>query len=139
MLYIYMYIYWVLPETFCSLGDDVLVCFQLSGSLLLLLFNYFSPLLFQLIYREFSDYYFITCITNPIKLLIWIFWQKQLTTEGHQSFVRISSSQVFDRVLNTPLRWCMWCNLEGIFLIKFLSFNIILFYLCIGNFFASVL
>ena len=104
---IYMYIYWVLPETFCSLGDDVLVCFQLSGSLLLLLFNYFSPLLFQLIYREFSDYYFITCITNPIKLLIWIFWQKQLTTEGHQSFVRISSSQVFDRVLNTPLRWCM--------------------------------
>ena len=104
---IYMYIYWVLPETFCSLGDDVLVCFQLSGSLLLLLFNYFSPLLFQLIYREFSDYYFMTCITNPIKLLIWIFWQKQLTTEGHQSFVRISSSQVFDRVLNTPLRWCM--------------------------------
>ena len=104
---IYMYIYWVLPETFCSLGDDVLVCFQLSGSLLLLLFNYFSPLLFQLIYREFSDYYFITCITNPIKLLIWIFWQKQLTTEGHQSFLRISSSQVFDRVLNTPLRWCM--------------------------------
>ena len=107
MLHIYMYIYWVLPETFCSLGDDVLVCFQLSGSLLLLLFNYFSPLLFQLIYREFSDYYFITCITNQIKLLIWIFWQKQLATEGHQSFVRISSSQVFDRVLNTPLRWCM--------------------------------
>ena len=35
---------WVVPET--SLFDGVLGCFQLSRSLVLLIFNFFDPLLF---------------------------------------------------------------------------------------------
>ena len=35
--------------------------------------------------------------------------------------------------------WCILCNLDGVFLIKFLTFSILLFYLYIGNFFASIL
>ena len=36
---------------------------------------------------------------------------------------------MFDGVLNTPQSCCIWCK----------SFSTILFYLCIGNFFASIL
>ena len=65
-----------------TLRDGVLVCFQLPRSLLLLIFNFLSPLLFWLVYKEFSNYYFIACIRNPTRLLTWSFLQKQLTTEG---------------------------------------------------------
>ena len=44
---------------------------------------------------------------------------------------------MFGKVLNTPLRWCILCNLKGVFLIKSLTFQLsilLLFYLCIGNF-----
>ena len=40
---------------------------------------------------------------------------------------------MFGGVFNRPLRWCIWCNLDGVFLIKFSTFSILLFYLHIGN------
>ena len=56
--------------------DGVLECFQLSKILVSLIFNFFSQLLFKLVYREFANYYFITCIKNPVRLLGWSFLQK---------------------------------------------------------------
>ena len=75
-----------------ALCDGVLVCIQFSRSLVLLIFNSFSPLLFKLVYREFSNYYFITCIRNPVRLLRWNFIQKQLTTEYPLLFLQKSPS-----------------------------------------------
>ena len=63
-----MYIY--------ALCDGVFVCIQFSRSLVLLIFNFFSPLLFKLVYMEFCNYYFITCIRKPAKLLRWSFFAK---------------------------------------------------------------
>ena len=74
------------------LCDGVLVGIQFSRSLVLLIFNFFSPLLFKLVYREFSNYYFITCIGNPARLLRWRFLQKQLTTECPLLFLQKSPS-----------------------------------------------
>ena len=122
-----------------ALCDGVLVCIQFSRSLVLLIFNFFSPFLFKLVYREFSNYYFITCIRNPARLLRWSFLQKQLTTECILLFLQKFMSEMCDGILNTPLRWCISCNLDGAFLIKFLTFSNLLFYLYIGNFFASIL
>ena len=90
-----------------ALCDGWLVCMSFSKSLVLLIFNFLSPLLFQLVYREFSNYHFITCIKNPARLLGWSFSQKQLTTECPLLFLRISPSQMFDGVFNRPLRWCI--------------------------------
>ena len=121
-----------------TLRDGVLVCFQLSRSLLLLIFNFLSPLLFWLVYKEFSNYYFITCIRNPTRLLTWSFLQKQLCV-CVCFFFQKSPSLMFDGVLNTPLRWCMGFNLDGLFLTKFLTLSILLFYLYIRNFFTPIL
>ena len=87
-----------------ALCDGVLVCISFSRSLVLLIFNFFSRLLFQLVYREFSNYHFITCIKNPTRLLGWSFLQKQLTTECPLLFLKISPSQMFDGV---SLCWCI--------------------------------
>ena len=119
-----------------ALCNGVLVCISFSKSLVLLIFNFFSPLLFQLVYREFSNYHFITCIKKRARLPGWSFLQKQLTTDCHLLFEQKSLSQMVDGVFNTPLRWCIRCNLDGVFLIKFSRFSILLFYLYIGNFFA---
>ena len=61
---------------FRSIMLSAVVCFQFSRILVLLIFNFFSPLLFKLVYREFSNYYFITCIRNPARLMRWSFLQK---------------------------------------------------------------
>ena len=53
----------------------MLGCFQLSKSLALLIFN-FIALFLKPVYREFSNYYLITCITNPARLLRWTFFAK---------------------------------------------------------------
>ena len=90
-----------------ALCDGVLVCISFSRSLVLLIFNFFSRLLFQLVYREFSNYHFITCTNNPARLLGWSFSQKQLTTECPLLFSRISPLQMFDGVFNRPLHWCI--------------------------------
>ena len=82
----------VASEAFCSLRWCVLVYIQFSWSLVLLIFIFFSPLLFKLIYREFFNYYFMTCIGNPAKLLVWSFSQKQLTTECSLLFLQKSPS-----------------------------------------------
>ena len=102
-----------------ALCDDVLVCILFSRSLVLLVFNLFSPLLFQLVYREFSNCHFITCIKNPARLLGWSFLQKQLKIECPLLFLQKSPSQMFDEVFNAPLRWCIRCNLDGVFLLNF--------------------
>ena len=96
-----------LLQKHCALCDGVLVCILFSRSLVLLIFNFFSRLLFQLVYREFSNYHFITYIKNPARLLGWSFLQKQLTTECPLLFLQISPSQIFDGVFNRPLRWCI--------------------------------
>ena len=119
-----------------ALCDGVLVCISFSRSLVLLIFNFFSRLLFQLVYREFSNYHFITCIKNPARLLGWSFLQKQLKIECPLLFLQKSPSWMFDEVFNMPLRWCIRCNLDGVFLIKFSTFSFLLFYLYIGNLFA---
>ena len=123
----------------CSCSCHISQKSLFSKSLALLMFNFFSRLLFQLEYRKFSNYHFITCIKNPTRLLGWSFLQKQLTKECPLLFLWISPSQMFDRVFNRPLRWCIWCNLDGVFLIKFSTFSILFFYLYIGNFFAFIL
>ena len=46
---------------------------------------------------------------------------------------------MFGGFFNRPLRWCIWCNLDGVFLIKFSTFSILLFYLYKGNFYALIL
>ena len=119
-----------------TLCDGVLVCILFSRSLVLLVFNFFSPLLFQLVYREFSNCHFITCIKNPARLLGWSFLQKQLKIECPLLFLQKSPSQMFDEVFNTPLRWCIRCNLDGVFSMIFSTFRILLFYLYVGNLFA---
>ena len=75
-----------------ALCNGVLVYIQFSWGLALLIFNFFSPLLFKLVYREFFNYYFITCIGNPARLLGWTFLQKELTTECSLLFLRKSPS-----------------------------------------------
>ena len=75
-----------------ALCDGVLVYIQFSWSLLVLIFNFFSPLLFKLVYREFFNYSFITCIGNPARLLGWSFLQKQLTAECSLLFLQKSPS-----------------------------------------------
>ena len=82
---------WVVSEAF-ALCDGVLVYIQFSWSLVLLIFNYFRPLLFKLVYREFFNYYFVTCIVNLARLLGWRFLQKQLTTECSLLFLQKSPS-----------------------------------------------
>ena len=89
------------------LCDGVLVCILFSRSLVLLIFNFFSRLLFQLVYKEFSNHHFITCIKNPARLLGWSFSQKQLTTECPLLFLWISPSQMFEGIFNRFLRWCI--------------------------------
>ena len=116
------------------LRNGVLVNFQFSRSLVLLIFNIFIPLLFLLVYREFSNYYFITCIRKPAR----VFAKTVNDWRSLSVFAEISILDVCG-VLNTPLRWCIGCNLDGVFLIKFLTLNILLLYLCIGNFFTSIL
>ena len=81
-------VYCGLLQRHYALCDGVLVYIQLSWSLVLLIFNFFSPLLFKLVYREFLNYYFITCIGNPARLLGWSFLQKQLTTECSSLFLQ---------------------------------------------------
>ena len=63
-----------------ALCNGVLVCISFSRSHVLLILNFFSRLFFSL-YREFSNYHFITYLKNPTRLLEWVFLQKQLTTE----------------------------------------------------------
>ena len=79
-------------ERHYALCDGVLVYNQFSWSLVLLIFNFFSPLLLKLVYREFFNYYFITCIGNPARLLGWSFLKKQLTTECSLLFLQKSPS-----------------------------------------------
>ena len=122
-----------------ALCNGVFACISFSGSLLLLTFNFFSRLFFQLVYREFSNYQFITCIRTPARFLGWSFLRKQLTTEFPLLFLRISPSYMLYRVFNRLLRWCIWCNLDGMFLIRFSTFSIPFSYLNIGNFFAFIL
>ena len=40
---------------------------------------------------------------NPVKHLRWSYWLKYLTVFNHLLFLKRASSQVFDRVLSTPL------------------------------------
>ena len=80
------------PGLFRKHCDGVLVCIQFSRSLVLLIFNFFSPLLFKFVYREFSNYYFITCIRDLARLLRWSFLQKQLTTACPLLFLQKSLS-----------------------------------------------
>ena len=75
-----------------ALCDGVLTCIQFSWSLVLLIFNFFRPLLFKLVYREFFNYSFIICIGNPARLLGRSFLQKQLTTECSLLFLQNSPS-----------------------------------------------
>ena len=42
-------------------------------------------------------------------------------------------------LFNWPLHWCMWWNVDWVFLIKFSTFIIFLFYLYIGNVFVFIL
>ena len=74
-----------------ALCNGVLVCISFSRSLVLLIFNFFSRLLFYLVYWEFSNYHFITCIKSPARLLGWSFLQKQLT-ECPLLFLQVSPS-----------------------------------------------
>ena len=88
-----------------ALCNDVLVCIQFSRSIVLSIFNFFSPLLFKLVYREFSKYYFITCIRNLARLLGWSFLQKQLTTECPLLFLQEIS--VFRCLMGFLIRLCV--------------------------------
>ena len=69
---------------------DVLLTFYFLH--VLLIFNFFSRLLYLLVYRKFSNYHFISCIKAPARLLGWSFVQKQLTTECPLLFLQISPS-----------------------------------------------
>ena len=64
------------------------------------------------------------------------FFEKPLTTQCPLLFLQKSPSYMFEGFFNIPPRWCIWCKLDGVFLIKFSTFSILLFYLYIGNFFS---
>ena len=96
-------VYCGLPSTWQEMGpglfqrhyalcDGVLVSIQFLWSLVLLIFNFFSPLSFKLVCKEFFNYYFITCIWNPTRLLRRSFLQKQLTSECSLLFLQKSPS-----------------------------------------------
>ena len=109
VLYIYIYIYsgvlfghvhclcpWTRHEMSPALFQkhylSAMVCcgiFILHG---VLIFNFFSSLLFQFVCREFSNYDFMARIWNPGRLLRWRLLQKQITTEGPWLFLQKSPS-----------------------------------------------
>ena len=87
------------------------------------IFKFFSLLLFQLAHRESSYYYFLACIWNHLAKRL-----KYITTEGPQLFSQKYKSWMLDWVLDMPLRWCRVHNLKEMFLIRFLTCRLLLFY-----------
>ena len=129
---------WIVPETLCSPRWCIGVILNFR-SLVLLIFNFLSPLFFNLYIRNFLTTIQQLVLRTRSDFRDEFFLQKQLMTEGPRLCLQTSPSQTFDRVLNMLLRRCIACNLDGVFLIKFLTFNILLFYLYIGNFVVSIL
>ena len=68
---------------------------------IIIFFNFLSHC-----FNMYTNYYFITYIGNPTRLLGQSFLQKQVVTRSPW-LLQKSLSYMFDRVLNTPLHLCM--------------------------------
>ena len=77
--------------------------------------------------------YLFLSLSLSLSLSIYIYIYIYSTTR-HLWYSYISILTKLLRTDNRPLRWCIWCNLDGVFLIYFSTFRVLLFYLYIENF-----